>query len=391
MDELSFFQGRRVLITGHTGFKGAWLTLWLLRRGALVTGFSLDIPTSPSLFETLNLANDIEHVTGDVRDAAHLIHVADSAQPEIIFHLAAQPLVRRSFRHPKETFDINVGGTTNLLEAVRQTESVRAMVCVTSDKCYERQSGNWGYRENDPLGGEDPYSASKAAAELVAAAYRESFFSSEVHASRSVGLATVRAGNVIGGGDWAEDRLIPDCIRAIVADEPIVVRHPQAVRPWQHVLEPLAGYLLLARRLWNDPERYSGPWNFGPVAEGHCSAAEIVQKIIQLWGHGHWTSALGQFEARETTCLRLSSDKAMSLLSWRPRWSLGAALKQTIDWYRAFYWHEGGSKLRDLCEHQIDQYEAKVHSPNSFPSVPIEPLPAKSIRALPLGARREDP
>jgi len=364
MDDLNFFKGRRVFITGHTGFKGAWLTFWLLRRGALVTGFSLDVPTSPSLFESLGLARDIQHITGDIRDAEYLSNVLEGEQPEIVFHLAAQPLVCRGFQYPKATFDINVGGTVNLLEVVRKTESVGVVICVTSDKCYERRGWEWGYREHDPLGGTDPYGASKAAAEIVAAAYQESFFS--MGPGVRTGLATVRAGNVIGGGDWAQDRLVPDCIRALMAGEPILVRHPEAIRPWQHVLEPLAGYLLLACRLWDQPERYSGPWNFGPKPDSAWSVADVVQEIIRLWGHGAWQGAESRATVREAASLRLCSDKAMSLLSWRPQWNLQAALRRTIDWYRLFYWQGARVELRALCDRQIDQYEARRARFESF-------------------------
>jgi CDP-glucose 4,6-dehydratase len=366
MDDLNFFKGRRVFITGHTGFKGAWLTFWLLRRGALVTGFSLDVPTSPSLFESLGLATDIQHITGDIRDAQYLSNVLEGEQPEIVFHLAAQPLVRRSFQHPKETFDINVGGTVNLLEAVRRTESVRAVICATSDKCYDQHGWEWGHREIDPLGGTDPYSASKAAAELVAAAYRESFFVSPESVANGVGLATVRAGNVIGGGDWAPDRLVPDCIRALMAEEPILVRHPEAIRPWQHVLEPLAGYLLLACRLWDQPEKYSGPWNFGPRPDSAWTVVDLVHEIIRLWGHGAWQGAESRARLREAASLRLCSDKAMSLLPWCPQWNLLAALRGTIDWYRLFYWQGARVELRELCDRQIDQYEARRARFESF-------------------------
>jgi CDP-glucose 4,6-dehydratase len=364
MDDLNFFTGRRVFITGHTGFKGTWLTLWLLRHGALITGFSLDVPTSPSLFDSLGLAADIQHVTGDIRDAEYLSNVLEGEQPEIVFHLAAQPLVRLGFQYPKETFDVNVGGTVNILEAVRKTESVRMVICVTSDKCYERQGWEWGYREHDPLGGTDPYGASKAAAEMVAAAYHESFFGMGLGVR--TGLATVRAGNVIGGGDWAQDRLVPDCIRALMAEEPILVRHPEAIRPWQHVLEPLAGYLLLACRLWDQPERYSGPWNFGPRPDSAWTVVDVVQEIIRLWGHGAWQGAGSQATLREAACLRLCSDKAMSLLPWRPQWNLQAALRRTIDWYRLFYWQGARVELRALCERQIDQYEARRARFESF-------------------------
>lgn len=382
MDELNFFRGRRVFITGHTGFKGSWLTLWLLRRGAMISGFSLDVPTSPSLFETLDLAGDIQHLTGDVRDADYLSSVLKSEWPEIVFHLAAQPLVRQGYAHPKETFDINVGGTVNLLEAVRQTETVRVVICVTSDKCYDPRGWEWGHRENDPLRGNDPYAASKAAAELVVGAYRESFFSTVDAVTPGVGLATVRAGNVIGGGDWAADRLVPDCIRAIMAEESIAVRNPEAIRPWQHVLEPLAGYLMLASRLWSEPEKYSGAWNFGPAAGSACSVAEVVQEIIRLWGQGQCKESdrKSSGEARETKCLRLCSDKAMSLLTWRPQWELQTALRRTIEWYRAFYALSSGPELRALCERNISQYEAKWHRSASGKDVDRVACPESSKR-----------
>jgi len=366
MDDLNFFRGRRVFITGHTGFKGSWLTLWLLRRGAIVSGYSLEAPTSPSLFETLGLVAGIQHFNGDVRDAQYLASVLKSERPEVVFHLAAQPLVRRGYQYPKETFDVNVGGTVNLLEAVREIESVRTVICVTSDKCYHPQGWQWGHRENDPLGGHDPYGASKAAAEIVAAAYRDSFFLVENDGVVcKVGLATVRAGNVIGGGDWAEDRLVPDCIRALVAEEPIAVRHPEAIRPWQHVLEPLAGYLTLGKRLWDEPAKNSGPWNFGPSPESACSVARVLHLMIRLWGRGQWKKAHNNSaaEPRETKCLRLNSDKAMSLLSWHHQWEIHAALRRTVEWYQAFYGNRSARELRALCERQIDEYE--VHGDRS--------------------------
>lgn len=358
MDNRDFFQGRRVFITGHTGFKGSWLTLWLLQRGAIISGYSLGVPTSPSLFESLGTITEIQHFSGDVRDADYLAKILRSEQPEIVFHLAAQPLVRRGYQRPKETFDVNVGGTVNLLEAVRETESVRGVVCVTSDKCYDPQGWEWGHRENDALGGRDPYAASKAAAELVAAAYRDSFFLSDDEKVPNVGLATVRAGNVIGGGDWAEDRLIPDCIRALVAEEPISVRHPEAIRPWQHVLEPLAGYLTLAECLWYEPEKYSGPWNFGPAPQSACSVGQVVHLIVRLWGRGQWKRGDSKAEPRETYSLRLCSDKSMSLLSWYPQWKIHVALRRTIEWYQAFYGNQSSEELRTLCERQICEYGA---------------------------------
>jgi CDP-glucose 4,6-dehydratase len=382
MDDLNFFRGRRIFITGHTGFKGSWLTLWLLRHGAIISGFSLDVPSTPSLFESLGLAAEIQHFTGDMRDAEYLSRVLETEQPEIVFHLAAQALVRRGFQNPKQTFDVNVGGTVNLLEAIRHTECVRAVLCITSDKCYDSREWEWGLRENDPLGAGDPYGASKAAAELVAAAYRKSYFSPSDELASRIGLATARAGNVIGGGDWAEDRLVPDCIRALVADEPIVIRCPESIRPWQHVLEPLAGYLTLAKRLWDEPDTYSGPWNFGPPVDGARSVTEIVQEITRLWGYGQWKRA-GNNQSpgyRETDYLRLSSDKAMSLLSWRPQWTLSAALKRTVEWYRAFYWHGAGPELRDLCDRHIRQYESSAGLSASVKSHRNRALAESSLR-----------
>ncbi len=366
MDELDFYQGRRVFITGHTGFKGSWLTLWLREHGAIVSGFSLDVPTSPSLFEALGLAADVRHITGDVRNAEYLGQVIDGEQPETIFHLAAQPLVRRGHRLPKETFDVNVGGTVNLLEAARHGNSVRSIICVTSDKCYDLRGENWAFRESDPLGGTDPYSASKAAAELAVAAYRESFFSPTAALGRGVGLASVRAGNVIGGGDWAEDRIVPDCIRALASDEPIPVRRPEAVRPWQHVLEPLAGYLILAVRLAEEPEKYGGAWNFGPAADRPRAVAELVNEIVRLWPKGVAGAECSkprryvqQLSPQETDCLRLCSDKAMANLPWRPLWSFRAAVQRTVEWYLAFYRGSSPQELRELCRRQIRQYQAQ--------------------------------
>jgi CDP-glucose 4,6-dehydratase len=376
MDYLDFYQGRRVFVTGHTGFKGSWLTLWLREHGAIVSGFSVDLPTSPSLFEALGLAADVRHFTGDIRNAEYLGQVIDGEQPEIIFHLAAQPLVRRGHRFPKETFDVNVGGTVNLLEAARHANSLRSIICVTSDKCYDCQSGDWAFRESDPLGGTDPYSASKAAAEIAVAAYRESFFSRTSISGSGAGLASVRAGNVIGGGDWAEDRIVPDCIRALASDEPIPVRRPEAMRPWQHVLEPLAGYLTLAIRLAEEPEKYSGAWNFGPLADRGRTVAELVQEIVRLWTKGKAETDCGRARlpssrfgrslalpdpvsasAREAACLRLCSDKAMANLPWRPQWSFHHAVRRTVEWYLAFYREDGVQDLRVLCRRQIAQYQ----------------------------------
>jgi CDP-glucose 4,6-dehydratase len=285
----SAFAGRRVLVTGHTGFKGAWLSLWLQRLGAEVMGYALPPPTDPSLFELAKLARRLDHVVGDVRDLDALLTAFDRHAPEVVFHLAAQPLVLRSYREPKETFDTNVGGTVNVLEAVRRTPSVKAVVVVTSDKCYENREWVFGYREDDAMGGHDPYSASKGAAELVTAAYRRSFFAPDA-STRVVGLASARAGNVIGGGDFADDRILPDALRAVQAGKPLLVRNPGSTRPWQHVLDPLAGYLLLATRLLDDPGRYAEAFNFGPDLSGVSSVRELVTSFYASLGDGRFVS-----------------------------------------------------------------------------------------------------
>jgi CDP-glucose 4,6-dehydratase len=360
MDELSFYLGRRVLVTGHTGFKGAWLTLWLRELGARVAGYACDVPTQPSLFEVLRLSDDVDHHTGDVRDAERLAWVVQREQPEVVFHLAAQALVRRSAEEPRATFETNVLGTVNLLEAVRQTPGTRVLVGVTSDKCYANGDNGGEFHEGDALGGADPYSASKGCAELVLAAYRRSFFAPERFAEHRVAVATARAGNVIGGGDWAADRLVPDCIRALTQGQPIQVRRPRAVRPWQHVLEPLAGYLVLGARLARQPRRYATAWNFGPRPEAAWPVAEVVGEVIRLWGDGHWHEAPTAGEAApEVEALRLCSDRAREHLPWRPQWDLPAALARTVAWYRAFHWGASGSRLRGLCLRQIRAYEKR--------------------------------
>ena len=333
MEDLKLYQGKRVLVTGHTGFKGAWLCTWLRRLGADVVGYSLEPPTVPSLFETLGLRDEITHHLADIRDATRLQEVMHLYRPEMVFHLAAQPLVRRAHRQPRETFDINVNGTLNVLEAVLDVESVRVLLCVTSDKCYANRDWEWGYRENDPLGGDEPYSASKACAELIAGAYGASFFQCT---DRQLGLATVRAGNVIAGGDWADERLVPDCIRAFLSDESVELRNPHAVRPWQHVLEALAGYLALGGRLWQEPKKFAGAWNFGPGPENTCTVANLVDEVIRQWGGGRWhTSADAADAPRETRTLRLAIDKAVSQLPWRPLWNLTTTLQETLRWYRS--------------------------------------------------------
>ncbi len=330
--EREFWRGKSVFLTGHTGFKGGWLATWLSDMGARVHGFALAPATEPSYFALCGLERRIESTIGDTRNASLLRATMKAARPEIVFHLAAQPLVRRSYRDPALTFETNVIGTVNLLDAVRATPSVRAVVVITSDKCYENHEWAWGYRETDTLGGYDPYSASKACAELVCAAYRRSFFAA---GQSQVLLATARAGNVIGGGDWSEDRIVPDAIRAFTRREPLVVRNPHSVRPWQHVLEPLAGYLALAARLYAGDSACADAWNFGPNDENAVAVSSLLQSLISKWGDGAgFRIAQSASAPYEHGCLRLDCSKARELLGWRPRLRLDHALRMTVDWYR---------------------------------------------------------
>jgi CDP-glucose 4,6-dehydratase len=348
----SFWAKRNVLITGHTGFKGAWLALWLQELGAQVCGFALEPPTSPSLFEGANVAQGMTSMLGDVRDLSHVERVFRTHQPEVVFHLAAQPLVRQSYRTPVETFATNVLGTTHVLEAVRRTPSVGAVVVVTTDKCYENVGLRRGYCEEDPLGGHDPYSASKACAELAASAYYRSFL-----ADRSIGVATARAGNVVGGGDWAADRILPDAVRSIQKKSVLRVRSPSAIRPWQHVLEPLAGYLLLAERLFEEPARFSGPWNFGPDEASCVTVAELLDVFFENWGAGRWSLASHARQHHEAAILRLDASKARAELGWRPQFELSQAIELTAHWYREALATNQGDKLRALTSEQIEWYQ----------------------------------
>lgn len=327
---LSAFRGRRVLVTGHTGFKGSWLVFLLKEIGAEVLGYALPPKQPDSHFTSLGLAQSIHHVEGDVRDEAKLTATMVEFRPEIVFHLAAQALVRLSYTEPRRTFETNVMGSVNLLESVRQCESVRVLVYITSDKCYENVEWVWGYRENDRLGGHDPYSASKAAAEIAFAAYTRSFFAHRPQ----LGAATTRAGNVIGGGDWAPDRIVPDCIRAIRDGHPIRLRNPAATRPWQHVLEPISGYLLLASRLQQAPETFGGAWNFGPPAGEVRMVREVAERIVARFGKGSIAMESGDVRHHEAQLLQLNCDKAQQLLGWRPRWNVEQTLTATADWYK---------------------------------------------------------
>ncbi|MBF0454394.1 MAG: CDP-glucose 4,6-dehydratase [Magnetococcales bacterium] len=350
-----FWRNKRVFITGHTGFKGGWLALWLMEYGAHVVGYALAPPTTPSFFKAANLQEGLLSHEADVGDGEALRSALMEQAPDIVFHLAAQPLVRRSYRDPVETYRTNVMGTVNLLEAVRQVESVRVVISVTSDKCYENREWLWGYRESDPMGGHDPYSSSKGCAELITSAYRHSFFQLAGQNRSTVALASVRAGNVIGGGDWAEDRLIPDIIHGFEEGRPVEIRNPNAIRPWQHVLEPLSGYLLLAEKLWEDGITYAGGWNFGPREEDAIPVGKIVESMVKLWGTGaEWQVQSGD-HPHEAHYLKLDCSKARSLIGWQTRWDIQQGLLATISWHRAF---TDGADMRAFSVAQINHYRA---------------------------------
>lgn len=347
----AFWSGRRVVVTGHTGFKGSWLCLWLKALGAEVTGYALEAATSPSLFEIAKLSRNMDSTIGDVRDLEAVRECLGNAHPEVVIHMAAQSLVRPSYVDPVGTYQTNVLGTVNLLEAIRTVSSVRAAVIVTSDKCYENYEWVWGYRESDRLGGRDPYSNSKGCAELVTAAYRSSFFAnSEPH----VGVSTARAGNVIGGGDWAQDRLVPDVITSFANHKTVVLRHPTAVRPWQHVLEPLGGYLTLAERLFQDPISYAEGWNFGPSDDDARPVSWLVAELARLWeGATEWEASDGQ-HPHESHFLKLDCSKARAGLGWKPRLDLLTAIAWVVEWYQAYY---TGRDAAELAREQIQRYE----------------------------------
>ncbi len=343
-----FWRGKRVLITGHTGFKGGWLSLWLQSMGATLCGVALEPPTEPSLFALARVAEGMEHHIVDIRDFASLKAQMDGFQPEIVIHMAAQPLVRLSYSQPVETYATNVMGTVHVLEAARHAGSVKAIVNITTDKCYENREWVWGYREDDPMGGHDPYSNSKGCAELVSAAYRKSFLN-----EAGIAIATVRAGNVIGGGDWALDRLVPDVLRALEKRESVLIRNPHAIRPWQHVLEPLSGYLCLAERLFLHGQLDAEGWNFGPRDEDARPVQWIVEYICENWGEGaSWTLQPGD-HPHEACFLKLDISKARQRLHWTPRWTLETALENIIEWHQAWL---KGQDMRTVCLSQINQY-----------------------------------
>jgi CDP-glucose 4,6-dehydratase len=351
----AFWRDKRVLLTGHTGFKGSWLSLWLQSLGAQVTGYALAPPTKPSLFEIAEVAQGMTSVIGDIRDLSRLQAVFVEHCPEIVIHMAAQPLVRYSYQNPVETYSTNVMGTVHLLEAVRNTPGVKAVVNITTDKCYENREWLWGYRENEPMGGFDPYSNSKGCAELVSAAYRSSFFNADSYAQHGIAIATVRAGNVIGGGDWAQDRLIPDILSAFEQGRKVDIRNPHAVRPWQHVMEPLSGYLTLAEQLFEHGPSFGESWNFGPNDEDARPVGWIVEQMAALWGGGaHWQIDTGE-HPHEAHYLKLDISKARSRLDWHPALRLQDALALIIDWSKQ---RQAGANMRQLTIAQLQTYQA---------------------------------
>jgi CDP-glucose 4,6-dehydratase len=346
---LKIFKGKKVLITGDTGFKGSWLAYWLHQLGADVYGFALPPERTYDHFNELELKKIILHEDGDIRNFSQIFQFVKTTSPEFVFHLAAQPLVRKSYNEPKNTFDTNITGTVNLLEAVRLTPSVKSLVVITSDKCYKNKEWCWGYRENDELGGKDPYSASKAAAELVFSAYNDSFFNDRP----LFGAASVRAGNVIGGGDWSADRIVPDCIRALQNSEPIRLRSPKATRPWQHVLEPLSGYLLLATCIHKNPKQFRGSYNFGPDSGEMHTVEDLAKELVRMWGSGEIMITKKDDDLPEAGLLHLNCDKAHHYLGWHSKWNFKKTVEQTVKWYKSV---KNGQSAKIITKQQIIEY-----------------------------------
>ncbi len=352
----TFWSGKKVFITGHTGFKGSWLTSWLKLLGASITGYSLPPQTNPSLFQVANVAEGITSLNGNILDLENLQKAIQTQQPDIIFHLAAQPLVHYSYQNPIETYAVNVMGTANLLQAVRSIDSTRVVIAVTSDKCYENREWVWGYRESDAMGGFDPYSSSKGCAELVVSAYRRSYFNTKNYDQHRVALATVRAGNVIGGGDWSEDRLIPDLVRSFIKKEVVSIRNPNACRPWQYILDILRGYLMLTEQLWHKGGQLADAWNFGPNDENIKSVSWIADKSVAIWGNdAKWALTENKFP-HEATCLKLDCNKSRSILGWEPQMAIHDLLLQTLNWYKA---HHHQENMEQFTLQQIKNYENK--------------------------------
>lgn len=350
---MTFWQNKTVLITGHTGFKGSWLSLWLQKLGSQVIGYALSPPTQPNLFEIASVAFGMISLRGDVRDLDRIKAVIREYMPDVIIHMAAQSLVRYSYRHPVETYSTNLMGIVNLLEAVRQSTGVKVVINVTSDKCYDPHEGIWGCREDDPLGGSDPYSSSKGCAELITAAYRQSFFSPETYAEHGTAIATVRAGNVIGGGDWATDRLIPDILHSLLSGQTLHIRYPHAIRPWQHVLEPLNGYLSLAERLYQEGVHFNGGWNFGPNETDIKPVSWVVEQLMGLWGRQITWQLDKAPQFHEENYLKLDCSKARTYLGWQPKLNIIAALEWVVKWTQAW---QTGQDMRHFTEQQINTF-----------------------------------
>jgi len=343
----NYYQGKKILVTGHTGFKGSWLSIWLKYLGAEVIGYALAPKTKQDNFCLSGLEKELHHIEGDIRDAGNLKRVVDEVKPDVVFHLAAQPIVGESYANPGETYDVNVMGTLNVLDAIRHQPSVKSGIMITSDKCYENKEWSWGYRENDEMGGHDPYSSSKACCEILISSYSRSFFKDDNQV-----IASVRAGNVIGGGDWNDGRIVPDCIRAIEKGDAIELRSPLSTRPWQHVLEPLSGYLLLGAKITTDPSRYCGSWNFGPSMDDIQTVEKLVETVIKNLGSGEWKDLSDRQVYHEANLLALDVSKARHQLDWKPNWHFEEAIAKTVEWYRD---REKGS-VYELCLKQIKEY-----------------------------------
>jgi len=349
----NFWKKKRVLITGHTGFKGSWMSFWLNSLGAEITGYSIDIPTSPSLFEVLAIRDITNDIRGDVRDLENLRDIVEKTSPEVVFHLAAQPLVLKSYMEPVLTFSTNIMGTVNLLESVRGVDTVKACVIVSSDKCYKNKEKNEGYFETDEMGGYDPYSSSKGCTELITESYRKSFFYDGDFEKAETSIASARAGNVIGGGDWAEDRLVPDCIEALQNREAISLRKPQSIRPWQHVLEPLNGYMLLAEKMFKERNKFSKAYNFGPSEKDCISVDYLVKRILREWGESVPIRVLDSKKTHEAELLKLDTQRVCDELKWKPVWNIERAIEKTVEWYKAYYNDEN---MKELTRKQIETF-----------------------------------
>lgn len=347
-----FYKGKKILVTGHTGFKGSWLSIWLEMMGADVIGYALDPYSEKDNFVLSGISDKIIDIRGDIRDRAKLNNVFNEHKPEIVFHLAAQPLVRLSYDIPIETYEINLMGTLNILEAIKKTDSVKTGVMITTDKCYENKEQIWGYRENEAMGGYDPYSSSKGAAEIAISSWRNSFFNPKEYAVHGKSIASVRAGNVIGGGDWALDRIIPDCIKAIETNKPISIRNRKAIRPWQHVLEPLSGYLLLAKKMWDEPTDYCEGWNLGPKPESIATVWDVASMVIEYYGKGLLADNSDPYALHEANLLMLDISKAKLELGWEPRMNLKQCIDLTVDWYKKYK----DENVYTICIEHINQY-----------------------------------